>query len=220
MGALVIPARHRGRGGGAVLTIGNLGANRVSYYMSSVAKGAEEYYTQANEAPGQWLGKAASSLGLTGRVREGHLRAVFDGQAPDRTWLLRPQGRQRRVGWDCTFSDPKSVSLLYALGSPEVRRQVREAHDAAVEAALAAFEAEACRGRRGHGGKEVVEGDGFVAAAFRHRTSREGRSAAAYPCARRQPRPCAVRRQVVDRGHAPGGGVADGHRVSLDRCST
>ena len=36
------------------------------------------------------------------------------------------------------------------------------------------FETEASRGRRGHGGAEIVAGDGFVAAAFRHRTSRAG----------------------------------------------
>jgi hypothetical protein len=40
--------------------------------------------------------------------------------------------RARTPGFDCTFSAPKSVSLLWALGSPEVSRQVRDAHDAAV----------------------------------------------------------------------------------------
>jgi len=41
------------------------------------------------------------------------------------------------VGFDATFSAPKSVSLLYAIGSPEVSDQVRSAHDAAVAAAFA-----------------------------------------------------------------------------------
>jgi conjugative relaxase-like TrwC/TraI family protein len=77
-------------------------------------------------------------------------------------------------GYDCTFNAPKSVSLLFALGSAETRRQVREAHEAAVDAALAVLENEACRVRRGRGGAHVQPGDGFVAAAFRHRTSRSG----------------------------------------------
>lgn len=51
---------------------------------------------------------------------------------------------------------------------------MRDAHEAAVDAALAALETEACRVRRGKGGATVLPGDGFVAAAFRHRTSRAG----------------------------------------------
>ena len=51
---------------------------------------------------------------------------------------------------------------------------MRDAHDAAVDAALAVLEDEACRVRRGRGGARVLAGDGFVAAAFRHRTSRAG----------------------------------------------
>lgn len=76
--------------------------------------------------------------------------------------------------FDCTFTAPKSVTLLFALGSTEVRREVGTAHDAAVDAALAVYEAEAARVRRGRGGKQVLQADGFVAAAFRHRTSRAG----------------------------------------------
>jgi hypothetical protein len=63
---------------------------------------------------------------------------------------------------------------MFAFGSVETRRQVREAHEAAVDAALAVLEDEACRVRRGRGGAHVLPGDGFVAAAFRHRTSRSG----------------------------------------------
>jgi conjugative relaxase-like TrwC/TraI family protein len=66
------------------------------------------------------------------------------------------------------------VSLLWALGPPEVARHVREAHDAAVDAAIAVCEDEASRARRGRGGLVQVDAEGFVAAAFRHRTSRAG----------------------------------------------
>jgi conjugative relaxase-like TrwC/TraI family protein len=76
-------------------------------------------------------------------------------------------------GYDLVFSCPKSVSLLHALtGDERVRRQVSEAHEASWQAALAYLEREACVVRRGKGGTVREHGEGFVAAAFRHRTSR------------------------------------------------
>jgi conjugative relaxase-like TrwC/TraI family protein len=76
-------------------------------------------------------------------------------------------------GYDLVFSCPKSVSLLYALTDDErVHREISEAHDQAWQAALANLEREACVVRRGHGGTIREHGEGFVAAAFRHRTSR------------------------------------------------
>jgi conjugative relaxase-like TrwC/TraI family protein len=54
----------------------------------------------------------------------------------------------------------------------DVAAQVVAAHDAAVAAAVGYLEREAGYSRRGAGGTETVQVDGFVAAAFRHRTSR------------------------------------------------
>lgn len=71
------------------------------------------------------------------------------------------------------FSCPKSVSLLHALtGDERVRREISEAHETSWQAALGYLEQEACVVRRGKGGKRHEHGRGFVAAAFRHRTSR------------------------------------------------
>lgn len=74
------------------------------------------------------------------------------------------------VGFDATFSAPKSVSLLYAIGSPEVSTQVRNAHDASVVAAFAVLEDHAAVGRRCAAGCVSVAGEGLAGAAFRHRT--------------------------------------------------
>ena len=54
------------------------------------------------------------------------------------------------------------------------RRHVRDAHDHAVEAALEFAERHTVWSRRGHGGGLQVRGEGLIAAAFRHRTSRNG----------------------------------------------
>ena len=67
---------------------------------------------------------------------------------------------------------PKSVSLLHALGDEQTRRAVNEAHTTAWQAALAYLEDEACVVRRGTGGVAREHGEGFVAAAYQHRTSR------------------------------------------------
>ncbi len=86
--------------------------------------------------------------------------------------LTRSRSHPQVAGFDATFSAPKSVSLLFALGDPETSNQVRNAHEAAVNAALGVLEDHASVGRRGRGGLTEVSGDGFVAAGFRHRTSR------------------------------------------------
>ena len=48
------------------------------------------------------------------------------------------------------------------------------AHDRAVASVIDQLSTEACFARRGHGGAELVEANGFIGAAFRHRTSRAG----------------------------------------------
>jgi conjugative relaxase-like TrwC/TraI family protein len=157
-----------------VLSIGKLSPGRADYYLDTVAKGAEEYYVGSGEAPGRWVGQGAEHLGFVGDVDGRDLRHVLAGHDRSGTSLLARQGPKRMPGYDCTFNAPKSVTLLFALGSSETRRQVREAHEAAVDAAVVVLENEACRVRRGRGGAHVQPGDGFVAVAFRHRTSRSG----------------------------------------------
>jgi conjugative relaxase-like TrwC/TraI family protein len=62
---------------------------------------------------------------------------------------------------------------LHALSDDgRVRREISEAHERAWQVALAYLEREACVVRRGRGGVVREHGEGFVAAAFRHRTSR------------------------------------------------
>ena len=154
-----------------MLTIGKLG--NPDYYLAQVADGLEEYYTNAKEAPGVWMGASAERLGLVGEVDGDELHRVLDHRDPKTgTRLTRAQGAPKVPGFDGTFCAPKSVSLLFALGSPEISNEVRNAHDAAVATAMRAMEDFAARSRRGKAGAERMVSEGFVAAAFRHRTSR------------------------------------------------
>jgi ATP-dependent exoDNAse (exonuclease V) alpha subunit len=66
------------------------------------------------------------------------------------------------------------VSILFGIAESEVMREVIPAHEAAIAEAMGYLEREACGVRRGHAGAIAMSGQGFVAAAFRHRTSRAG----------------------------------------------
>jgi conjugative relaxase-like TrwC/TraI family protein len=81
---------------------------------------------------------------------------------------------RRVAALDLTFSAPKSVSLLYALGDEDVAKKVRDLHHHAVADALDYLERRALRERRGAGGAERIRTEGMVAASFLHRTSRAG----------------------------------------------
>jgi conjugative relaxase-like TrwC/TraI family protein len=135
----------------------------------------EDYYLGPGEATGRWLGGGADLLGLSGTVHADGLRAVLDGRTPltsrSLLWFRR---RDRLPGFDLTFSAPKGVSLLFALADRRTSLLVREAHDRAVAAAVGYLEREAGEVRRGRDGVDRLPGGGFVAAAFRHRTSRAG----------------------------------------------
>jgi conjugative relaxase-like TrwC/TraI family protein len=153
-----------------VLSIGKLGPGQESYYVEAVARGVEDYYA-GGEAPGQWIA-SSTALGLSGEVDADDLHAVLSGHDPSTGTRL---GQPHRVpGFDLTFRAPKSVSVLFGLGDPDTARIVRDAHDHAVGAALGWAERHVVWSRRGHGGVELVRGEGLIAAAFRHRTSRNG----------------------------------------------
>ncbi len=143
--------------------------------MATVASGREEAGVFV-EPEGRWLGQAAAALGLVGTVDGPGLRALLAGVDPVTGEVLSARhDRVRVVAYDCTYSAPKSVSILHALGSEEVRERVRAGHEEATTAALGYLERRGARVRRslsrGQTPSSVTAG-GFAAAAFLHRTSR------------------------------------------------
>jgi len=161
------------------------------YYLESVASGLDEYYRGHGEAPGVWVGPGSASLGLEGEVTAGQLDALLAGMHP--TTAVRtaatvdghtgPVSAGERLvarrsdgvpGFDCTFSAPKGVSLLWAFGDRATSLQVVGAHEAAVAAALAHLDVHAAHARRGRNGTEQIDSGGLVCATFRHRSSRNG----------------------------------------------
>ena len=74
--------------------------------------------------------------------------------------------------YDITCSAPKSVSLLWATGDEQVRRQVLDAHDSAVAAVVDWVERHAHCRYRVSGQVQIFDAEGIVAALFRQHTSR------------------------------------------------
>jgi conjugative relaxase-like TrwC/TraI family protein len=157
-----------------MLSIGRLAAGGQAYYLATVASGVEDYYVGRGGAPGRWLGRLAVDLGVDGRVDGEVLHTVLEGRDPSDGARLCRTRSDRTPGFDLCFRAPKSVSILFGLGGHETALEVRAAHDSAVGAALGYLERTACWARRGTNGIDQISADGFVAAAFRHRTSRAG----------------------------------------------
>jgi conjugative relaxase-like TrwC/TraI family protein len=156
-----------------VLSIGKLTVEQSRYYERQVAQGRDDYYSGRGESPGRWTGSGAETIGLGGRVDDDGFMALMEGRDPGTgERLKRVGGRSKVAAFDLTFSAPKSVSVLFAIGEPALTGALVEAHESAVDAALGYLEREACRVRRGRGGVRHEVGEGFVAAAYRHRMSR------------------------------------------------
>ena len=155
-----------------MLSIGKLTVEQSRYYERQVAQGRDDYYSGRGEAPGRWTGAGTETLRLGGRVDDDGFMALMEGRDPGTgARLKRVGGRSKVAAFDLTFSAPKSVSVLFAIGEPVLAGALADAHESAVDAALGYLEREACRVRRGRGGVRREVGEGFVAAAYRHRMS-------------------------------------------------
>jgi conjugative relaxase-like TrwC/TraI family protein len=157
-----------------VLTVTEL--SNAEYLISSVALSIDEYYAGVGESPGVWAGRWAERLALSGVVEADALRAVVDGKHPTSGVDLLAGSRPRSVlAFDLTFSCPKSVSLLWALGSESTAGVVAAAHREAVAVALGFLEERAAVARvQSQGVRRRVGTEGWVVGGFVHRTSREG----------------------------------------------
>ena len=77
----------------------------------------------------------------------------------------------REIGWDFTFSVPKSVSVVWSQAKPSTRKVIELIHESAVRKTLTFLE-ENTTTRRGKGGA-LRESATLVTAIFEHGTSRE-----------------------------------------------
>ncbi|MGH2864930.1 MAG: MobF family relaxase [Solirubrobacteraceae bacterium] len=144
---------------------------RGDYYLTPGGEPAQ--------APGRWLAstETLAQLGIEGGgVVDGQdFVALMDGRHPQTGRWLRPEGAGggRGGGIDLTFSAPKSVSTVWALGDDSQRRDLEAAHVVAVQEAVDYLTEMVPTVRRRYGGQVVEEpARELVAAEYLHTTAR------------------------------------------------
>src|SRR5215472_2935900 len=112
-----------------------------SQYRSYLEK--NDYYSKGERVVGQWRGKGAELLGLSGEVTQDQFEAVRHGQDPKTGEKLRQRdsadrtaadGSKQSTGrslYDLTVSAPKDVSIMAGPGGDE---RLIAAHDKACQA--------------------------------------------------------------------------------------
>jgi conjugative relaxase-like TrwC/TraI family protein len=122
------------------------------------------------------LDETRERLGLEAgeAVRAEQLVALMEGRHPVSGEFIRQAGAdgRRAGGIDLTFSAPKSVSAVWALGSEQQRAGVELAHGRAVSRALEHLRGEVAVVREGAGGRVLSPARDVLAAEFRHTTAR------------------------------------------------
>ncbi|MGD9696174.1 MAG: MobF family relaxase [Thermoleophilia bacterium] len=136
----------------------------------------DDYYEERGQVRGSWEGRAATSLGLVGGLEDGALGELLDGRDPASGEELAGAARRRggNVAFDLTFTAPKSVSVLAAVGDEGIRRAILAAQAAGARAGLDYLERRACFVRRGRNGVTVLPGEGFAGAMYLHEMARSG----------------------------------------------
>src|ERR1700730_2630831 len=142
----------------------NSGSAAKQYYATA------DYYSEGQEIVGLWGGKGASRLGLEGTVDKFSFEQLCDNLDPRTGKPLTVRTRtERTVGYDFTFSVPKSVSLLYAMSGDQ---DILQTFRGAVDETMREIETEMKTRVRKGGKDENRETGNMVFAEFIHTTSR------------------------------------------------
>ena len=121
-----------------------------------------DYYTDKMTNYDRWHGTLAAEIGLQGEMN----KEQFDILCKQ---ISEERGSRQRVGMDCTFSAPKSVSLALAAGE-EIQKDMIEAHQAAISKMVDKIEMEYLGVKEK--GKSPFLARNCVAAEFVHFTAR------------------------------------------------
>ena len=157
-------------------------AQAQNYHKLDYTSPTQSYYAQGDTVKGEWQGKLAESMGVSGEVSALEFSRLTEGQHPltgeqmvrhrIATEYKNADGSTtkavaHRAGWDATLAPAKSVSLTALVGGDD---RIREAHSAAVTVAL--DELEKYTHARLGGNKPAEQTGKFLVAKFEHDTAR------------------------------------------------
>jgi conjugative relaxase-like TrwC/TraI family protein len=166
-----------------MLSIKPLSQNDINKTVNYYADSVDDYYKTEGDVSG-WFGKGSEYLNLKDeaegqpQVEKEILKNLLLGQIPVGD-DLQPQeissrkfkraDQKDRMGFDLTFSAPKSLSLQTLVGGDA---KLIGCHDRAVEAALLAAERYAQTRHKVKGVSRTITTGNLIVARFRHETSR------------------------------------------------
>lgn len=157
----------------SIQTLGKATESKVNYYTELASS---SYYTEAQEPEGCFYGKLARELKLANKtISNDILSALSRGYSPKGKALVKNAGDEHRMGFDLTFSAPKSVSVCFGLADEILRAQIQEAHDKAVKRALNYIECQLIQTRHGFeddGRRHFTKTENALFALFEHGSSR------------------------------------------------
>ena len=136
-----------------------LSAGQASSYYTDAK---DNYYTRDATVADKWQGKGCAEVGLA------------NGQTvdPESFKLMISQSGRTCPAYDCTFSAPKSVSVLAELGSDQARADMMATHQQAVAETMREIEREEIGCRVTQDGKTRFEHGNMICAKFEHNLSR------------------------------------------------
>lgn len=139
-------------------------AHARSYFATA------DYYSEGAELAGIWGGRGAERLGLKDYVTKDAWNALCENLDPNTGERLTVRQKEpRRIGWDFTFSAPKSLSLLHGLTGDQ---RLVEAFGASVDETMREIESEVQTRVRQKGGSGDRTTGSLVWGRYVHTTSR------------------------------------------------
>jgi conjugative relaxase-like TrwC/TraI family protein len=139
------------------------------YFTEHLSK-SDYYMRDSQEIAGEWHGRGAELLGLSGTVDKENYFRLCENLNPLTGEQLTPRVKaDRRVLYDFTFDAPKSVTLAYELGGDD---RVMDAFRESVKETMSEME-DAMRVRvRKNGAREDRQTCNMLWGEFLHRTTR------------------------------------------------
>jgi len=168
-----------------MMTVHKIGGEDASGYATYLAgeptaSRRGDYYLgregSCEMSPGRWHGRGAEAVSLDGNVTREDLIRIWEGRDPKTGEIAvkRAAHGEHVAAVDCTFSAPKSVSIIWATTeNHDLRDAIEAGQSAAVSTALSHIEKTAPLLRQRVDGQIIhTETAGIIAAVFRHHTSR------------------------------------------------